>query len=336
MYRIERIHSCQIEELGKFMADSKFLWNDVVLLRYIIERLSRFVDDNVVVTHNGRIVGCNLYFHTMAAINGEIRDIMWSHSTYLAPEHRRHIGLEFIAKTNSAENIWGFGLTETNRKIHKMTGNTFCGKSRAYIVTPSCSTSVDELHHVYNEAATLSDPDSKEIIPLRFDLDGKTYIKCFSKEEHKMPNEGFWNPQILNVDFLRNRDFMEKRFYNLSSKYHVYKSILDATQDELYFVFKIQSINGVKAIFLVDYRFNLSDTKGLSRILDCLCHIAKSNSIWHIYIFTTLPPGYVATKYATITPYGSPTGIVTNSPGVSENTLIMVTPADSDCELAPL
>ncbi len=331
MYKIERLKLFQIEELAKFMANSNFLWDDIRLLKYIIEKLSRRVDDNIVVTHNGRIVGCNLFLHTFASINGKSRAIRWSHSTYLEREHRKYIGLEFFLNSYSDKDTWGFGLTEINRKIHVLNGSTFCGESRAYIVSPFYSSAFKKM----NCGSNVRDFYSEYILPSNIELDGRSFIRCHSKDDHKMPHDGFWNPQILNVDFMRNQEFMKKRFYNCPNHYHVYKCILNTTQDELYFVFKIQFIKGMASIFLVDYRFDLSNAKGLSIILDCLCYIAFINSIGRIFLFTTLPSEYVVANYATIIPYGSDSVIVTNSLGISADAFIMATPADSDCELIP-
>lgn len=331
MYSIENLKLCQLEELSQFMAASNFLRNDAERLRYIVEVLSRKVEDNIVVTYNGRIVGCNLYLHALASINGELRPIRWSHSTYLEKEHRKYIGIEFFVNSYSIDNTWGFGLTETNHKIHELNGTTFCGESKGYFVNPFCIPPVRKVISGNKESQAIS----KYIIPMSFKLHGRTFIKCFSDEDHKI-SDGFFNPHILNVDFVRNREFLKKRFYDYLNKYHVYKVLSDSNEDEGYYVFKIQYINGLPAIFLVDYRFNLSDSKGLSCILDSLCYIAAINSLCSIYLFTTLPTEYIDANYASISPYGSRAAIITNSAGVTENSLIMVTPADSDCELFPV
>ena len=331
MYRIEQLQSYQIKELAEFMASSNFLWNDFELLKYIVKNLSYRIEDNVVVTYKGKIVGCNLYIRTLAIINGEIRTIRWSHSTYLEPEHRKSIGLEFFINSQSTNDIWGFGLTETNRRIHKLNGTTFCGESHAYIICPSFI-QCPNLSYQLN----CSELQKEYIFPYNYEIDGKKYIKCLSPEDHRMPNGGFWNPTILNVDFVRNQEFMKKRFYNFSNKYNIYRAHKDSSYDDSYFVFKVKSIKGTPAIFLVDYRFNLSDHSGLSAILDSLCYLASLNAIDCIYFFTTLPTEYIYSNYGIISPYGNKADIITNSLNVTEQCMMMVTPADSDSELIPL
>lgn len=330
MYKIEALRSNQIEELADFMASSGFLWDDITLLKYLTEVLSSQIEDNVVVTYNGDIVGCNLYLRTLATIKGELRSISWSHSTYLAPEHRRYIGMQFFVTSCTKENIWGFGLTEINRRIHKLNDSIFCGESRAYILTlPTTLAKGICLDYIGAKLNINYD------FPNIFVVDGRTFTRCFCSEDHKVPDNGFWNPSVLNADFVRDQNFIRKRFYDYPNGYFVYNVRRDSSYDELYFVFKIRTVNGLPTIFLVDYRFKLSNLHGFATILNSLCHIASINSIDKIYFFTTLPSQYIASKYGTISSYGSKSDIVTNTYGMTENSFLMVTPADADCELIP-
>lgn len=330
MYRIKQLQSYQIKELAEFMASSNFLWNDFDLLKYIVKILSHKIEDNIIVTYKGKIVGCNLYLRTVATINGEIRTILWSHSTYLSPEHRKCIGLEFFINSYSKDDVWGFGLTEMNRRIHQLSGTTFCGKSCAYIVSPYFIKTKKSRHFCNNSRL-----NEEYIFPYYYELDGKKYIKCFSARDHNMPEGGFWNPSVLDVDFVRNQEFMEKRFYNNSKKYHIYRTSLDPNCDDSYFVFKVTTIKDLPALYLVDYRFNISDRSGLSAILNSLCYLASDNDINSIYFFTTLPTEYIYSNYGFITPYGNKADIITNSLNVTNDCFMMVTPGDSDCELIP-
>ena len=62
---------------------------------YCLDNSTGTVPSKLVVTGNGEVVGCHLYYCTKAMINGEEVETQWGHDTYLDEEYRKIIGVDF-------------------------------------------------------------------------------------------------------------------------------------------------------------------------------------------------------------------------------------------------
>lgn len=318
-YIITTMEVTRIDELCKFMGDSGFLWRDKKLLAYLLI-LSSDISDNTIVLFKNKIVGCNLYISTKACINGSTRTIKWSHSTYLSPEHRRHVGIDMLFESVTRKDIWGFGLTKINNKIHRLSGSIFCKPSQAYI----CDLTPDKI----------SRKNRKSKFPKEFICNGRKFKRCMFSTDHKMPNSGIWNGDCLNVDFIRDCDFMQKRFYGSNRSYWIYKVVRNTEVDELYFVVKEIYSRDKLILFLVDYRFKFNETDSFKAILNALNYLVRNNEYDAIFVTTTFNAEDILSEYG-YCKYGDSSSIVTNSPEAYNDMQLMVTPADSDCELIP-
>lgn len=307
----------QLNELAEFMANSGFLWNDKDLLCYIIDTLSENISDNIIVTHNNRIVGCNLIISTIASINGNVTKIKWSHSTYLAPPYRKDIGLTFFLTTCNINNMWGYGLTPINKRLHELNGTNIYAYSNAYKIRIRTKKNRYEGYF----------PDC-------FIQSGMKFQRCYDAVSHNMPNSGLWNKDLLDVDFIRDNNFMHRRFYASPFNYYIYKVGNDINEDILYFVLRVRRVKDVVSFFLVDYRFSINEHSLFTKIIDAIEYLAKINNISDIYIFSTLQWDLI--NDTRLFPYGKPAIIICNSEIKNKSHHAMVTPADSDCDLIPV
>lgn len=319
-YIITSMEVSRIDELCDFMGNSGFLWRDQELLEYILG-LSSDIRDNTIVLYKNKIIGCNLYISAKAYINGTTKTIKWSHSTYLSPEHRKHVGIEMLFESMTRKDIWGFGLTNINNKIHRLCGSIFCKPSQAYICELSHDKKTRENH--------------KSNFPDEFICSGRNFKRCLCSSDHKMPNVGIWNNDYLIVDFVRDCNFMQKRFYESNRSYWIYKVEKSTEVDELYFVVKEIHSKDKLLLFLVDYRFKLDVTDSFYAILNALNFLARNNSYDAIFVSTTFNAEDILYEFGYYK-YGVSSSIVTNSPEAYNNMQLMVTPADSDCELIPI
>ena len=320
-YKITNLEYSQFEELVTFMESSDFLWSDVKLLKYILFTLNDTIEDNIVVLYRNKIIGCNLFITSIVSICGEIRKIRWSHSTYLLPEHRKYIGLQLFYEVNNLNDIWGFGLTSINRKLHKLNKTLFLTPSRAYVLN------LDKYNNISQH--------DQNYYPPKFEVHNLSFEKCYSAKDHVMPNNGFWNKEIVDVDFIRDNEYMSRRFYNSPINYHIYKVSQKQECDLLYFVVRIRVIKGVKYLFLVDYRFKVNTPLVFTYIIDAFEFLARNNGISKGYIFTTLPANIIEQDIR-LESYGTLSDIICNSEKVDSTFDLFVTPSDSDCDLIPI
>ncbi len=304
-----------INELEPFFKRNGFLKSHASLL-YILNNLSDLRTKQLIVRNDkNSIVGCNLFIKTRAYILDHDEEIYWSNSTYLDPSYRASCGMKLMMKTEERTNVFGFGLTEINEKLQHLLGNFFLGKSEAYLI------------HIPHSDLKCSARRTNFCIPKYFEVDGLKWKRIMHSSELHYPNGGYWNKNNLAIDFVRDEDFIQKRFLNHYREYYIYAPV--QSEYSAYFVWRFIHQNDSTALYLVDYRFPIDTPKQMESILNALTYLASLNNIQRVFVFTTI--GLPQIGYKT-TIYGSPSLIVTNCT-VFSNPQIFVTPADSDCEL---
>ena len=299
------------------MATSSFLWSDEQLIDYIAEYLTNEEEEQLFVEDNDEFVGCNLFMSTKASINNKMEIVRWSHSTYLMEEYRKKYGLDLILRTYEKKNIFGFGLTDINNQIHNYLGSVFLNPSIAYVMTVDFS-KIKHLPNIHNNT---------------FEISGNIFKKINCAGEITYPHNGIWNGQKFDVDFVRDEDFIQRRFFKSPYNYSIYAISTPFAYDRLYFVTRTRKVKGEICLFLVDYRFSIDDGEAFYLILSALEVIAITHNIHTCYIFSTLKH-FLCSSCWNIKEYGGKCQIVTNVKSLSQ-TNVFVTPADSDCELIP-
>lgn len=299
------------------MATSSFLWSNEQLIDYIAESLTRKDEEQLFVQDNKSFVGCNLFMSSNACINDRIEPIRWSHSTYLQDDYRSKYGLDLVLKSCEYRNVFGFGLTGISSMIHKRLGSIFLNPSFAYFMKP------------YGSKSCISSNNPNDA----FEIDHNVFKKIRCTNDIIFPKDGLWNRKNLCVDFVRDANFFQKRFFDSPYDYSIYGISTPFSHDRLYFVTRIRIVNKERCLFLVDYRYSLDDQDAFRLILSALEQIAIKNNIEKCFFFSSVELSLTSFEN-NIALYGETCAIVSNNKEISD-TNVFVTPADSDNELIP-
>lgn len=200
----------------------------------------------IVLDDNKNIVGCHLSFSTKAWIHGKEVPVVWGHDTYLDSEYRREIGLDFMLEIAAIKNGFGLGLSDINVKIQKkMRAAMLIEGVRKYcIISPWI---------IWRKCQSFFSVSQKpSILPDVISIGNNTIVQCKTPEDISIPHNGYWNKDLCEVDFIRDKDFLNKRFFqNPVHTYYVYT----IKGEDCYFVIRPILFRGINALMLVDFRY---------------------------------------------------------------------------------
>ena len=201
----------------------------------------------IVINDNNEIVGCHLSFITKAWIKGEEKTIVWGHNTFLEEEYRKIIGLDFMLEIHSIKDGFGYSLSDINAKIQKKFKSTvFISGLRLY--------SLFKISLFWSIACK---PFGKVLkiptqLPQNILVKNDTFYLCKNARDIHIPNNGYWNKDICEVDFIRDEFFLNRRFFNNPvNKYYVYTN----QERNCYFVVRPILQNGFLSVQMVDCRY---------------------------------------------------------------------------------
>lgn len=236
---------------------------------YCLSHSSGDVSSLLAINNKDEVIGCHLYYCTKAIINGEQIATQWGHDTFLDEKYRKEIGVDFLLARKKIP-AFGVGLTETNAKMRKLMKSVFLnGVYNYYTITLSV------LITPFQKFFKL-DSKIKEVESIR--VKGKVFKRVYSSKEINIPNEGFWYKGINDLDFIRDRDFLDYRFfYNRVHDYKVYAS------DDSYFVIRTASYRGFPALLLSDFRYNAADSESASKLLKAVFKIAEKSCLGIVF-----------------------------------------------------
>ena len=278
----------------------------------------------IVVNEEDNIVGCHLCFITKAWIKGEERRVVWGHNTYLDEDYRRIIGMDLILKIAAIKNGFGYGLTDINYKIQKLIKSTiFINGLRKYYKTNPW--------YLWGLILKISKikPKIPTVLQTTIQIKDEIFHLCKNSEEIDIPNEGYWNKEICEVDFIRDNEFLNKRFFcNTVNKYYVYTNSIS----NCYFVVRPILHNGILCLQISDLRYHHSLSymaKLIFHAIDKICRNIHAGAI----LFTTSDKNirnlFIENKFCKSYPVAFVCG---KKDVTSENAYIIVNAADSDDE----
>ncbi len=249
-------------------------------------------------------------------------NLKWSHSTFIKPEYRSQIGLDFFLRIYDEERVFGYGLTDINKALHKMVGSTFYNPSKAYLLQIETSP-------IYSKEIGDNFPETISVCNVLLK-------KARDASDIRYPNHGYWNESSLAIDFVRDENFIRNRFFESNNNYYLYYLESSSnTYDPFYFVVRVRNCKGKRCLYMVDYRFDLDNPMSFQLILDAIILLAKINHIEVSYIFSTLPHKYID-PYERLFLWGEDSVIISNIKTNDKCGDIFVTPADSDSDLLPI
>ena len=232
---------------------------------YCLDNSTGTVPSKLVVTGNGEVVGCHLYYCTKAMINGEEVETQWGHDTYLDEEYRKIIGVDFAIVRRDIP-AFGVGLTDVNKKMSKLMKRIFLkGTYLYYALTPWIIFSpFQKMFHLNNAVA------AGESIKVK----GKVYRRVTDVRDLDIPNGGYWYKDCHNLDFKRDKEFLERRF--LKCKVHEY--ILYSSGNS-YFVVRKSSYRGMPAIMLSDFRYDPKEENSITYLMHAVRKFAIKSHV---------------------------------------------------------
>lgn len=276
----------------------------------------------IVINDNNKIVGCHLNFITKAWINGEEKVVVWGHNTYLDEKYRKTTGLDFILQINAIKDGFGYGLSDVNSKIqHLFKTNVFISGLQLYRIY-QWSIIVGVFYKIIKKKITIPDKLPTYI------KGNDTYSHCKSVKDISIPKDGYWNKSVCNVDFIRDENFLNRRFFkNKVNKYYVYTN----SKRNCYFVVRPKMHNGITALQIVDCRYTpyeFQTAMGIYKAIEKLCTKIRAGMI----LFTTSDRFFKTIYENRKTCKSWPITFVCGKNNTSDNTYIIVNSADSDGE----
>lgn len=227
----------------------------------------------IVLNDEDQIVGCYLFFTAKAMIHGKEQLIHWGHDTFLDEAYRGDAGAMLMMEMQKIPHF-GMGLSVVNKKIQRVLRtiffkeivlyaflNYFFIRSLFQLILKKRASSVHLLH-----------PGVLKI--------GKN---CFSEVREantlRIPNNGYWCKGEVDIDFIRDKDYLSKRFFHNFNTYYFYRLLTGEEYDSCYFVVRPIVYKKILTLSIVDFRYDLKRPEQFSLILKAVNKIARLNKI---------------------------------------------------------
>ena len=277
----------------------------------------------IVLDDNQNIVGCHLSFSTKAWIQDKEVTAIWGHDTYLDSEYRRELGMDLVLEIAAYKYGFGMGLTDINTKIQKLIrSNIFVDGVRKYCVLSPWI--------IWRKIQSfLKTPISVPSLPSVIHIADKSFTKCQSPKEILIPNNGYWNKGICEVDFIRDEEFLNKRFFQNP----VHQYIIYTLKDEsCYFVMRPVLFKGVYALMVVDYRYDNTKPEQIRLIFKAAQKVCNQKRLGAI-LFTTSDKNVKSLFDNNKLCRSYPVAFVSGKKNItSKDSIVYLTAADSDDE----
>lgn len=260
------------EDLKKFIRNSHPRFSDAYV-DYIVDNASSEANDKnsfLVVNENDSIVGTHMLYNTYAMINGKTFNTAWGHDTFLDENLRHSFGLDFVIEINN-EGHFGIGLSEVNRKLHKQMRSTMWDNLNNYCFP------------TFSLPLSLILRPNKVKPKYKLAKKNGAFTLCESLDSLRIPNEGFWNKDYCDIDFVRNSAFFKKRFFtNPVHPYYLYQ--LDG--EFCYFVVRYVVFKHVPTLFIVDFRYDRNKKEQVQMIINAATSLANHSKLGMVLLMS--------------------------------------------------
>lgn len=278
----------------------------------------------LVVNSENDIVGCNLYFNTKAKVLGTIKNVRWSYNTFLDGDRRKTMGLDLMLETMRIPS-WAIGLSEVNRKIQKkLKAQFFDGLYNYFFVGRTIFFAI--LKHAFSKKNEVADIDAIWVREQKF-------VRVSSANEMNIPSEGFWCNGKVDVEFIRDRQFFDYRFFkNKTHHYTVYQLVQRNGKNTCYFVVRPILFKGVPTLFLVDFRYDMNHPEHGELIVKAANQLATRSMMGGVFCMTN-DPNISRVISQQLLNFKTPNDLLApKTDGVKKGMYIYVTAADSDAD----
>ncbi len=263
-------------------------WKTEEYLRYRLFQIPEDPSDNkynlLLINEQDEIVGCNLFIKTKAKIYEIEKEVHWSHDLYVTEIHRGLDSIRLILRENAMRTSFGIGSTEINNLIQKARNTNYISVANSILIFNIWAAPVLVRKYLLRYKQMFF----KNIYPDRLYIGNNYFEKINNVNNVNVPNDGYWFDG-LDIDFVRDKHYLQNRFFNNFNNYYFYKLInRNAIYDDCYFVVRPILQRGIPILSLVDFRFNLNNIKQFKLILKGASALAKMNRIGFVYFLTNL------------------------------------------------
>ena len=280
-------------------------------------------DTNVLLMDDDKVVGCNLIFPAKAMINGIEENVSWSHDTFIDEAYRGDWGMEMFLTIKTLKNCWGLGLSNTSKKMFKKQRYVFLSPLKSYI---GCN--IWSIKYLLQKAG-VKNKEIKKTAPSQIKVGKNLFSLTGNADYVRVPNDGYWNKGQTAVDFIRDKEFLDTRFFNNFNKYYFYRLENESEYDKCYFVIRFIKYKNADFISLVDYRYDLTQPEQFETIIKAVKRIAMANKA-PFYRFSTTVERKPKDLRSMIFQMNGYSDLITNNKNVSPDANVIITVADSD------
>lgn len=224
----------------------------------------------IVINEKNKIVGCHLFYNTHVKIKGVEELTRWGHDTILDEEYRNEIGFKFVVRIAQIS-AFGIGLSEVNRDIQKRLKTLFWEGCYNYCLFMPCIFT-SYLKNRFGRKKKFRAPETIQV-----DTDR---IFSLEKDTKNIDLQDGYLCKGIDIDFIRDKSFLNKRFMNNDTHKYLLYLLRDSHNEQAnvcYFVLRETLFHGIKALFLVDFRYNRKDKKEIELIFKAARKIARTN-----------------------------------------------------------
>lgn len=222
---------------------------------------------------NDKIVGCHMFYNTRAFINGQIVNTRWGHDTYIDEDCRKDLSIKFIVEINKIP-AFGIGVSDANKKIQESIRTRFIKGLFTYCIPTFYST-------IYNLKRNKRIESFKA--PYEITTGFSKFHEVDNAKQITILNDGYWYKDLCNVDFVRDEEFLNNRFFNNKAfNYNIY------TADGLdcYFVVRPIVFHNIPSLLLVDFRYDTRNPFIIGQIIKACKKIACENSLGSLVLLS--------------------------------------------------
>lgn len=235
-------------------------------------------------------------------------------------------GTILCKRATKIEHHFGLGFSEQSLKIHLVFREKIVGYMAKMIRINNIISVVKSVRHNFHSKYDF-------LFPAEIESNENRFIKINHHDEIRHQN-GFWNNDVL--EFIRDKKFMEWRFFYYPGKYFFYKLIDSSagSKNPVYFVVRPIVWKRMNCLLLVDYRFNLDNPDEFANIINAVNKLSSDLNLAASITGCSLPGLLPVLKKNRFYEYGKRSEVVTGynlSRGFSSmDDTVFVTFADSD------
>lgn len=284
--------------------------------------------ENTIIAINelDEIVGSFFQMPAKLLVNEKEISAFWGYDLVVLKKFRKtDAGTLLMEEYFKNKALFGIGLTKTAKNIYKRINIRFIGKSKAFFKPNFFTLNVIGLFSILlPQKKKYSFPDTLYVKKNKFER-----ISCSEKLQI---NNDYWNNKI--IEFSRSKIFIENRFLQFKEKYALYKlsSKINVNENDLYFVVCLMKYKNADILYVVDYRFNMSNVNELNLIINAISKLTRKLRLSGTLIRSSLDCFSVQLEKHFYFSKNSGGDIITNL-SIDPNIPIFVTSADSDQDL---